>query len=102
MQPYPASVMSLARKPSAFLPIAMSLCAFAAVVATVTIYGAQPQADEGATAHIWQLLMAGQLPILAFFAFKWLARDRKAALSVLALQLVGFGLALLPVWLLGL
>lgn len=101
MQTYPASVMSLARKPSAFLPIAMSLCALA-VVGVAVLNGVHREADEGAAAHIWQLLTAGQLPILAFFAFKWLGRDRSAALSVLALQLVGFGAALLPVWLLNL
>ena len=101
MQTYPASVMSLARKPSAFLPIAMSLCALA-VIGIVALNGIQREPDEGAAAHIWQMLMAGQLPILTFFAFKWLARDRKAALSVLALQLIGFGAALLPVWLLNL
>lgn len=105
MQTYPASVMSMARKPSAFVPIVMSLCALAVVVGSVTAFGASTlrrMPDEGAAAHIWQLLMAGQLPILAFFAFKWLTRDRKAALSILAIQLIGFGLALLPVWLLGL
>jgi len=101
MQTYPASVMSLARKPSAFLPIAMSLCALA-VIGIVALNGIQREPDEGAAAHIWQMLMAGQLPILTFFAFKWLARDRKAALSVLALQLIGFGAALLAVWLLNL
>ena len=30
--------------------------------------------DEGTIAHLWQLLMAGQLPVLAFFAIKWLPR----------------------------
>jgi hypothetical protein len=101
MQTYPASVVSLARKPSAFLPIAMSLCALT-VIGVLALNGIQREPDEGAAAHIWQLLMAGQLPILAFFAVKWLARNRKAALSILALQLIGFGAALLPVWLLNL
>jgi hypothetical protein len=105
METYPASVITMARKPSAFIPVLMSLCALAVVIGSVTAFGTDAlrrMPDEGAAAHIWQLLMAGQLPILGFFAFKWLARDRKAALSVLALQLIGFGLALLPVWLLGL
>lgn len=100
MQTYPASVMSLARKPSAFLPIVMSLCALAFVLGAIALNGVQHEADEGAVAHMWQLLMAGQLPILAFFAFKWPVRDRKAGLSILALQLIGFGAALLPVWIL--
>jgi hypothetical protein len=31
------------------------------------------EADEGTLAHLWQLL-AGQIPVLAFFAIKWLPR----------------------------
>jgi len=31
------------------------------------------EADEGVAAHVFQLLMAGQIPIIAFFAFKWLS-----------------------------
>jgi hypothetical protein len=102
MQAYPASVVTMVRRPSAFLPILMSLCALALVLVAVAVNGVQREPDEGAAAHIWQLLMAGQLPILAFFAFKWLARDRKAGLAILALQLIGFAAASLPVWLLGL
>lgn len=105
MQPYPAGVVSLVRKPSAFIPVGMSLCAFALVVGSIAMHGGaelKRQTDEGTAAHIWQLLMAGQLPILALFAFKWLRRDPKAGMSILALQMAGFGVALLPVWLLGL
>jgi hypothetical protein len=101
MQTYPGNVAILVRKPSAIAPIAMSLCALAVVVIAI-VSGTERQADEGAAAHLWQLLMAGQLPILAWFAFQWLKRDFKAGLFVLALQLVAFVAALLPVWLLGL
>lgn len=105
MQTYPASIISLARKPSAFIPLAMSLCALAVVVGSVAVFGAaglRKMPDEGTAAHLWQLLMAGQLPVIAFFGFKWLARDRKAGLLILAIQLAGIGAALLPVWILGL
>ncbi len=105
MQTYPASMISLARKPSAFIPLAMSLCALAVVVGSVAVFGAaklRKMPDEGTAAHLWQLLMAGQLPVIAFFGFKWLARDRKAGLLILAIQLAGIGAALLPVWILGL
>jgi hypothetical protein len=44
------------------------------------------EADEGTLAHLWQLLMAGQLPVLAFFAIKWLPRAPNQTLCVLALQ----------------
>lgn len=102
MQTYPASVAVLARKPSAMLPIAMSLGALSVVLIAIATGGTKPQPDEGATAHIWQLLMVGQLPFLGWFALRWLKGDPRAGLSVLALWLVAFGASLLPVWLLGL
>lgn len=46
--------------------------------------------------------MAGQMPIIAFFAIKWLPRSPRQTLSVLALQ-VGTALAsMAPVFLLNL
>ena len=87
-------------KPSGFLPVAMSLSALAMVVGHLVQSGAAPQADEGTAAHLWQLLMAAQLPIVAFFAIKWLPLNPRQALSVLALQ-AGAGLvAAAPVFLL--
>ena len=94
--------ISTLKKPSAWIPLAMSLAALAVVLTHVAIFGAAREADEGTAAHLWQLLMAGQLPIVAFFAIKWLPRIPKQALVVLTLQ-VGAGLAALaPVFYLGL
>jgi hypothetical protein len=70
----PRSFRAIVRKPSAFLPLAMSLTALAVVLGHVAMFGVAHQADEGATAHVWQLLMAGQVPVLAFFIIKWLPR----------------------------
>jgi hypothetical protein len=50
---------SILKKPSAFLPLAMSFAALATVLVHVAIFGVARQADEGAAAHIWQILMAG-------------------------------------------
>lgn len=102
MQTYPANIAVLVRKPSAIAPIAMSLCALGVVLIAIAVSGARQQADESTAAHLWQLLMAGQLPFLAWFAFHWLKRDLKAGLLVVALQIAAFLAALLPVWLLGL
>ncbi len=76
----------VATRPSAFLPVAMSLTALSAVVYHVLVYGIAREADEGAVAHIWQILMAGQLPLLAFFAIRWLPRAPGYSLCVLAAQ----------------
>ena len=65
-------------------------------------FGVVREADEGIAAHLWQMLLAGQLPIVAFFAIRWLPRSPGQALPVLALQ-AGAGLAALaPVYFLGL
>ena len=90
------------KQPSAYVPIAMSLAALATVVLHVARFGAAREPDEGAAAHIWQLLMAAQLPIIAFFAIRWLPQAPKEALVVLALQLAAVLAALAPVFLLGL
>ena len=90
------------KHPAAFLPVAMSLAALATLVAHIAIFGAAREADEGAAAHIWQLLMAGQIPFVAFYALKWLPREPKRALFVFGVQ-IGFALAaFLPVYCLGL
>ena len=102
MPTYPRNVAVLVRKPSAIVPIAMSLCALSVVLLAIANGSARPQPDEGAAAHIWQILIAGQLPFLGWFALRWLTRDFKAALPVLALQLLAFVAALFPVWYLGL
>lgn len=78
-------ILSL-NKPSAFLPLAMSLVALAMVLGHAAIFGVVHEADEGTAAHIFQLLMVAQVPIVAFFAIKWLPRAPRQTLLVLALQ----------------
>ena len=67
-----------------------------------SIFGAAREADEGTAAHLWQLLMACQLPILIFFGIKWLPRRPKLALIVMALQFCAAVAALTPVYILNL
>jgi hypothetical protein len=76
------------KQPTAFLPLVMSLVALGVVLGHLAIYGIVHESDEGAAAHIWQLLMAGQLPLIAFFAIKWLPLAPRQALQILALQAV--------------
>ena len=89
-------------KPSAFLPVSMSLAALAVVLFHVAIFGIARESDEGAAAHIWQLLMAGQLPLLLFFAVRWLPRSPKQAAQVMAIQAGAAITALAPVYFLDL
>jgi hypothetical protein len=64
------------------------------------ITGVARQTDEGAAAHTWQLLMAGQLPMLLFFAIKWLPKAPRQTLCVLAVQVAAIMVSLAPVFLL--
>ena len=93
-------VPAMLKHPSAFLPIMMSLGALSTVVIYVAFRGTEPQPDEGAAAHIWQLLMAAQVPIVFFFAVKWLPRSPRQGAIALVLQAGAAGAALLPVYLL--
>jgi hypothetical protein len=77
--------VSFLKQPSIFLPLTMSLTALALVLGRAAIYGVIHEADEGAPAHIWQLLMAAQLPLIAFLAVKWLPQDPRPTLQVLGL-----------------
>ena len=90
------------KRPSALLPIAMSLAALALVLGHVAIYGPAREADEGAAAHLWQLLMAGQIPVIAFFAVSRLPRDPRGTALVLGLQAAAGLAAAAPVFLLNL
>src|SRR5438128_5733988 len=86
------------KHPSAFLPLTMSLLAVAVVITHIVVVGTARQPDEGTAAHLWQLLMAGQLPIVAFFSIRWLPRAPRCALLVLALQAAAAVAALAPVY----
>jgi hypothetical protein len=99
---------AIVKKPSAFLPLAMSLGALsllggAYVFGLATGHGGLVrEPDEGAIAHLWQLLMAGQLPVLGFFAIKWLPRAPRQTLYVLAIQAGAVLAAMAPVYFLNL
>jgi hypothetical protein len=102
MTAYPTSVLALARRPSGFIPVLMSLTALAIVIASLATMGPVRPTDEGAAAHIFQLLLVGEVPVLVFFVVRWLPRDIRAALTILAIQAAAIGLAIFPVLYFGL
>lgn len=88
----------LLKRPTALVPVVMSIAALSIVLGYAVIFGVARQADEGSAAHMWQLLMAGQLPFIAYFLFKWLPTQPKQALFVFALQICAALAAMFPVW----
>jgi hypothetical protein len=77
---------SLIKQPSAWLPLAMSLAALTLVLGHAAIFGVVHEADEGTAAHIFQILMAAQIPIVAYFILKWLPKRPRESLPVVTLQ----------------
>jgi hypothetical protein len=66
------------------------------------LFGTAHEADEGSTAHIFQLLIAVQVPVVAYFAITWLPKAPKYAVQVLSLQAGAAIAALAPVYFLNL
>jgi hypothetical protein len=89
---------ALLKQPSAFVPVVMSAAALSIVIGYAVLFGVARQADEGTAAHLWQLLMAGQVPVIAYFVFKWFPAQPKRASLVLALQISAAFAAMFPVW----
>ena len=80
----------------------MSLGALAMIVWFVAAHGVVREPDEGTQAHLWQLLVAGQLPLVVSFAIRWLPIAGRPAAVVLAVQAAAFLLlAIAPLWALG-
>jgi len=92
--------LSMLKQPSAVIPLVMSFAALVVVLGHIAVSGVGRQPDEGAAAHIWQLLIAGQLPIVAIFVITSLPRNPRQTLLVLALQALALLAATAPVFLL--
>ncbi len=84
--------------PSGALPLLMSLLAMSAVLEYAVRFGTAPQSDEGTAAHVWQLMMGCQLPIVVYFAMRWVPRYGRRAAGVTAAHFVAAFAAAFPVW----
>ena len=79
---------SLFKQPSAWIPLLMSFAALTMILVYVAMFGIVHNQDEGTPAHIFQLIMLAQLPIAGYFAVKWLPKQPKQSLLVLAVQAI--------------
>jgi len=89
--------MDIGKKLSAWSPVIMSIGALVLVGAQIAMHGTQPVSDEGALAHLWQLLVLGQVPIIGFFVFRWLKVYPRQGAIILVAQLLAVASALVPV-----
>ena len=98
MNEHRASFGTVVRQPSALIPLTMALTALAVVMIHIAVYGTAREADEGPTAHIWQILMVAQLPALVVFGIRWLPKAPRQAMGVLALLAAAILAAMAPVF----
>lgn len=78
--------------------MAMSCAALAVLLVHLQLSGAAREPDEGAAAHMFQLLIVAQVPLTAFFAWRFVPKAPKTALIVIALQAFAVAVAIFPVW----
>jgi hypothetical protein len=96
-------VPQLFKQPSAWVPVAMSLAMLAFILALLAIQGIpapDPNADEGAPAHLFQLWLVVEVLLITYFAGRWLPQAPKQALTVLVLQVLAVMVACAPVFIL--
>jgi hypothetical protein len=99
----PGSFDAMVRLPSAFLPLAMSLTSLGLLLVPIAVgighsSGLPRDPDGGEIAHLWQILMTVQVPMVVFFAVKWLRRAPGQTLRVLGMQAGAWLAACAPVY----
>jgi hypothetical protein len=92
------SSMTRVRVNRAALPLPLMLSFAAAAVALGSIVVGAPEGhDEGWQAHLWQLLMVSQLPLIAAFVLSADWKAPRRPFVVLALYAAAIVTAMLPV-----
>jgi hypothetical protein len=95
--------MQLIKKPSAWVPIALSLVGLAFMLSLLAIHGVptpDENKDEGVAAHLFQLWLVLEVLMIGFFAVRWLPKKPREALLVLGLQVELVIITCSPVFLL--
>jgi len=76
------------------LPVAMSLAALAIVLIAVTTGWERYAADEGTAAHLFQLLIAGEVPLVLLFLLTSERGRMATIIRLAAIQVAAVALAL--------
>lgn len=78
-----------------FTPVFISLFWVVFIVATQAAYCKPPQSDEGTAAHLFQILMVAQIPMIVGFVLTKGATPFGRILPMVVLQSVAWGAAAL-------
>jgi hypothetical protein len=93
----------LLKRPSAVIPIALSLGVLVALLISFAFFGVpHREPDEGTAAHLFQIWLVLEVIGVAFFAIRYLPQKPKQAFLILALQVGAVVAACAPVFLLDL
>jgi hypothetical protein len=92
-----ANLKLVARDPTAWLPVALSLAALLDVLVFGVVLGpvAQPDGDEGTPARLFQGFMLLTAIAVVVFAVRWLPRAPREAAAIVGLQVVAATVPLL-------
>lgn len=102
MQTYRASVIAMVKRPSGWVPLALSVfCVLLLIAALGLTVQVAPDApgevhDEGPLARLYQLIMLVELVLIGWFALRWASRDIKAGATVIALQVLAIAASFVP------
>lgn len=98
-QAFEHDMNSMVKKPSAWVPIAVSLTVLAIMLIHFAVSGIPVrETDEGTAAHLFQIWLGLEVLMVGFFAIKWLPQRPKQALAVLTMQIVAALAACAPVF----
>ncbi len=89
--------LPLINEPSAIIPMLMSAMAVVLVIGHYMLYGEDRDADEGTAAHLFQMLLVLQIPIIFAFLVKWFPKERHQVLWILAMEAGFIAVALVSV-----
>lgn len=78
----------------------MSLAAIADILIFLALYGIVRQQDEGTAAHLFQLLMVLQVPVIIYFGIRYVPQFPKQAVLILLLQICAAVAAFAPIYIL--
>jgi len=86
--------VKLLKKPSALLPFVLSFAALALSLVHTAMYGSGDEVADVFSNQLFKFLLIAQIPVIVFFAIKWLPQAPGDTLRVLAMQ---FGAALVTI-----
>ncbi|MBV9028272.1 MAG: hypothetical protein JO311_06605 [Candidatus Eremiobacteraeota bacterium] len=79
-------MLDLLKRPAGFLPLLISAGFLIALLVGLSQGTLVRQPDEGAAAHLFQILMPLQVIIIVAFAAQWIPKRPQPATAVLSLQ----------------